>query len=66
NHYSALLSMSIFQRSGASEKQQQQELPGLKSESKGWKVYLNKSPLGHVSKLLLALAEWLEVRKCDS
>ncbi|GKB44104.1 putative ribonuclease H-like domain-containing protein [Tanacetum coccineum] len=60
NHYSALLSMSIFQRSGASEKQQQQELPELKSESKGWKVYLNNAPLGHVGELLLALAEWLE------
>ncbi|GKE19604.1 hypothetical protein Tco_1427181 [Tanacetum coccineum] len=57
NHYSALLSMSIFQRSGASEKQQQQELPELKSESKGWKVYLNNAPLGHVGELLLALAE---------
>ncbi|GKG18303.1 hypothetical protein Tco_0372601, partial [Tanacetum coccineum] len=29
--------LSIFRRSGASEKQQQQELPELKSESKGWK-----------------------------
>ncbi|GJU90792.1 reverse transcriptase domain-containing protein [Tanacetum coccineum] len=50
--------MSIFQRSGASEKQQQQELPELKSESKGWKAMS--------CELQLALAEWLEVRKRES